>query len=71
MVEEEPDSLTLRYLRRMSADLAQLKGDMSEVKERLGLLEAQGASLSRRLDRMGGDLEQVRRRLDLVDTPTE
>lgn len=32
------------------------KIDMMEVKERLGFLEDQGASISRRLDRVGGDV---------------
>jgi hypothetical protein len=40
-----------------------------EVKERLGLIEGQYASLSRRIDRIGGDVDQIKRRLDLVDAP--
>ena len=49
--------------------LAELKGDVIEVKERLGLIEGQYASLSRRVDRIGGDVDQIKQRLDLVDAP--
>ena len=40
---------------------------MIEVKERLGLIESQYASLSRRADRIGGDVELIKRRLNLVE----
>ena len=66
---DEPENLTLVYLRRMSEQLDRLGEDMREVKQRLGALEEGQASLSRRLDRMGGDVAQIQRRLDLVDTP--
>ena len=49
--------------------LAELKSDVIEVKERLGLIEGQYASLSRRVDRIGGDVDQIKRRLELVDAP--
>jgi predicted nuclease with TOPRIM domain len=48
---------------------AELKTDMIEVKERLGLIEGQYSSISRRVDRISGDVDQIRRRLDLVDAP--
>lgn len=63
------DNLVLEMLRAIRGDLAELKSDMAEVKERLGLLEAQYASVSRRLDRLGGDVEHIKRRLDLADHP--
>ena len=63
------DNIVLELLRAIRGDIAGLRADMVEVKERLGLLEATGASVSRRMDRVGGDVEQIRRRLDLVDTP--
>jgi hypothetical protein len=40
---------------------------MVEVKERLGLMESQSASLPRRIDRLSGDMEQVKRVLNLVE----
>ena len=66
-MSESPPNLVLEMLRAIRGDLSQLKADMVEVKERLGLIESQYASLSRRVDRMSGDIEQIRRRLDLVE----
>ena len=66
---DEPENLTLRYLRRISEQVDRLGDDMREVKSRLGALEEGQASLSRRLDRMGTDVAQIQRRLDLVDAP--
>jgi hypothetical protein len=40
---------------------------MVEVKERLGFLEAQYASISRRVDRIDSRLERIERRVDLVE----
>jgi len=53
-VSDQPESLALVYLRRIDGRGSALAADMIEVKERLGLLEAQYSSLSRRVDRMGG-----------------
>jgi predicted nuclease with TOPRIM domain len=60
------DNLVLELLRAIRGDIGEIKADMVEVKERLGLLESQYASLSRRLDRMTGDVEQIKRRLDII-----
>jgi predicted nuclease with TOPRIM domain len=68
-VSDEPDSLVLVYLRRIDKNVADLREDVREVRTRLGFLEEQYASLSRRVDRIGGELEQVRRRLDIADAP--
>ena len=61
------DHLVLEHLRAIRGDIAAIKTDMREVKERLGILEAQYASLSRRVDRLGDDVEQIRRRLDIAE----
>lgn len=66
-MSDVPDSLVLNLLRAIRSDIAEVKADLVEVKERLGILEAQYASLSRRVDRIGGDMERVKRRLDLAD----
>jgi hypothetical protein len=42
-----PESIVLTMLRAIGGDLAELRTDMQETKERLGLLEAGQASLSR------------------------
>lgn len=64
---ESTDIIVLEHLRALRGDMADMKDDIAEVKERLGLIEVQYASLSRRIDRMGGDIEQIRRRLNLVE----
>ncbi len=64
-----PTDLVLELLRAFRGDVAQISGEVIEIKERLGLLEAGYASLSRRVDRIGGDLERVKVRLELQDAP--
>jgi hypothetical protein len=58
--------LMLDLLRAIRAEQAEICADLAEVKERLGILESQYASLSRRVDRIGGDIEQVKR-LGLIE----
>ena len=60
-------NIVLELLRAVRGDVAELRSDVVEVNDRLGLLEGQCASLSRRMDRLSGDVEQIRRRLDLVE----
>jgi len=64
---ESVENLILEDLRTMRTDITEMKTDTIEVKERLGLLEGQYASLSRRMDRLGGDVEQIKKRLNLVE----
>ncbi len=61
------DSIALDLLGAIRGNIAELKTDGIEIKERLSMLEAQGASLSRRIDRLSGDVELIRRRLNVVD----
>ena len=63
----DPESLTLNLLRAIRGDVGEIKADLSEIKQRLGFLEAGYASLSRRVDRIGGDVERIKTRLDIVD----
>jgi predicted nucleic acid-binding Zn-ribbon protein len=44
-----------------------MRDDIREVKQRLGNLENQYASISTRTDRMDGRIERIERRLDLTD----
>lgn len=60
------DKLVLDLLRAIRGDITEIKTDIVELKERVGLLEGATASVSRRLDRVGGDVEHIKRRLDLV-----
>lgn len=66
MSDNTPD-IVLEHLRAIRGDLAEIKADLVEVKESIGLLEGQYANLSKRVDRPGGDVEQIKRRLDLVE----
>ncbi len=66
-MSDTPHDLVLDMLRAIRLDIAEVRTDLAEVKERLGILEAQYASLSRRVDRIGGDVELIRRRLNLVE----
>lgn len=59
--------LILELLRAIRAEQAEIRTDLAEIKERLGIQESQYASLSRRVDRLGGDMEQVRKRLGLIE----
>ena len=68
-MSDHPESLVLALLRSIRGDLAEIEGDVIEIKRRLGILEAQYSSISRRVDRIGGDVERVKRRLDLQDAP--
>jgi predicted nuclease with TOPRIM domain len=61
--------MSLELLRAIRGDLSNIKADVIELKERMGLLEAQYSSLSRRVDRVGGDVEQIKRRLEIADAP--
>jgi hypothetical protein len=61
------DNIVLEHLRAIRADVGEIKVDTIEIKERLGLIESQYASLSRRVDRLSGDVEQIKRRLNLVE----
>lgn len=61
------ENLVLELLSATRGDIAEVRADVLELKERVGLLESQCASLSRRLDRVAGDVEQIKRRLSLVD----
>jgi hypothetical protein len=54
-------------LRAIRGDIGQIKGDIIEIKERLGFLEGVYASLSRRVDRLGSDVGRIKVRLDIVD----
>ena len=63
----ETDSVVLEHLRHIRGAVDRLSDDMREVKNRLGILENQYASLSSRLDRLDGRVERIERRLDLAE----
>jgi predicted nucleic acid-binding Zn-ribbon protein len=64
---EVTNELLLETLKAVQSGVSRLHDDMREVKERLGILEMQYASLSNRFDRIDQRLERVERRLGLVE----
>lgn len=71
-MESGPDNLVLRYLRDISAQLGEVRGDLREMKGRLGNLARQSAqqlamyaTLASRMDRLDERLARVERRLEL------
>jgi hypothetical protein len=64
---EVTNELLLESLKAIQGTLTRLVDDIHEVKERLGILEMQYASLSNRMDRMDLRIERIERRLGLVE----
>ena len=66
-MSDERVDLILEHLRAIRSEIGDLKTSIIEIKEWLGFLEAQYASISRRVDRIDGRLERIERRFDLVE----
>jgi len=69
MVEDEPDNLVLRYLRRIDEKLDRVIAEVADLKHRVTLLELGFAGIHQRVDRVDLRLERIERRLDLVEAP--
>jgi hypothetical protein len=54
-------------LRIIGEDVAELKTELREIRGRVAILEANYASVSFRVDRLGDRLDRIERRLGLVD----
>jgi predicted nucleic acid-binding Zn-ribbon protein len=63
---EVTNELIYETLKAIQATLVRQSDDLREIKERLGILEMQYASLSRRVDKIEERLDRVERRMDLV-----
>lgn len=61
------ENLVLEHLRAIRSSVERLTDDMQEVKQRLGILEHQYASISTRLDRLDDRVLRIEKRLDLVE----
>ncbi len=61
------DNLVLEYLRAIRGTQDRHSQDLLEIKGRLGILEQQYASISRRVDHIDQRLDRVERRLELVE----
>lgn len=79
-MSEQPENLTLNYLRRLDSKIDSLAQDIADLKHRMTAVEIQlgsmasteqshYASLAMRLDRHDARLERIERRLELVDEP--
>ena len=68
-VASEPENLVLILLRRLDEKVDRLIDGQRELTQRVGALEEQGASLSRRLDRVHDRLDRTLRRLELAGHP--
>ena len=66
---EEPDNLTLVYLRRLDQKMDRVLEDVQDLKVRMTHVEEGLAGVNRRLDRMDTRPDKVERRLELVDGP--
>ena len=71
---EEPENMTLRYLRRLDQKMDRVIDDLGDVKVRLsaverglGELQVQVGTLNSRVDRLENRVERVERRLDIRD----
>jgi predicted nucleic acid-binding Zn-ribbon protein len=62
------DSHILEHLRAIRATQDRQSEDLREIKECLGVLESQYASLSNRLDRLDERVSRIEKRLDHVDS---
>lgn len=67
MSDKGTDEPIFETLKRIQETLALHTQYHLETKERLGFLEQQYASISRRVDRIDERLERVEKRLDLVE----
>ena len=63
---EVTNELIYETLKAIQATLVRHGDDLREIKERLGILEMQYASLSRRVDKIEERVERIERRLELV-----
>jgi hypothetical protein len=77
-MSDQPESLTLIFLRRLDAKMDRVLDDMGDVRHRLTTLEIQVgqlasteashyAGLAQRIDRVEQRLDRIERRLDLVE----
>lgn len=63
----DAESLVLAHLSHIRGAVDGLREDMREVKNRLGILENQYASLSSRVDRIDGRIERIEQRLESIE----
>ena len=76
-MSDEPDTLVLIFLRRLSASMAELRADVTDIKHRVTALDIQVgqqasteqshyASVAIRLDRLDTRLDRLERHANIV-----
>jgi len=68
-VADEPENLTLRYLRSIDSKLDRVIEDVQDLKVCTTAVEEGMAGVHRRLDRVEARLDRIETRLELVDNP--
>lgn len=63
----EVENIVLEQLPHIRGAVDAVRDDIREIKQRLGLLENQYASMSSRIDRIDGRIERIERRLELTE----
>ena len=66
-MSDQPENLTLVYLRRIDATMSRMADDLRDLKVRMTGVEEGLAGVNRRLDRLDERVDRLERRLDLVD----
>jgi hypothetical protein len=66
-MSQSTDNLVLEMLRAIRSTQEKQSHDLLEIKERIGFVEQQYASISRRVDRIDERLDRVDRRLGLIE----
>ena len=66
-MSDKSDILIVALLRRVDAKLDRVTDDVHDLKVRVTSLEANAATVNRRLDRIEDRLDRIERRLDAVD----
>ena len=70
-MSDEPDSIVLRYLRRIDARLDDMVGEMREIKARVASLEEQFVVIRSDIANIHGDIVRLDHRIDRVEVRLE
>jgi predicted nucleic acid-binding Zn-ribbon protein len=66
MTADDPENLTLVYLRRLDTKMDRLIDDVADLKTRMTGVEEAVSGQSRRIDRVESRLDHIERRLNLA-----
>lgn len=67
IMPNEPENLTLVYLRRPDEKMDRIGDDLRDLNVRMPAVEKHVAGVQRRIDRLDMPVERIEKRLDLVD----